>query len=399
MEDDDNITGSQLDLSQKEAFIASYPLFGLLNKEDIHELATLMYQINIDPGTVICSQGDILYKFYLIVSGTAEASRTHTTIEATKTIQLDTLSTGNSIGLSESGFGARTGIQVSTYTAATPMTLLVADLRKFLEFLTAPTRKYPGLKNAAEQLMLMSFISKTNFFRHINNSQIHTLSKKITKISVPAQTVIFKEGDDAESCYFILHGEAEAYSINSSGQKHVLKTLQHGMLFGEAALLLQGKRNASVVTVTPCELFELKRNILLETIEFKPSMLHKVLDKRIKEVRPLQFKSIQAKKQVTEQGKVEFILENNETGKKLVLTENEYSLWLLLDGTNTLHDLTNKAQKDLGLFTPEEFRHWIKMLVKEGYIAGNPLLETYQPKSSGFRGVLHQFMRFLKLKD
>lgn len=139
----------ELDLPQKEALIASYPLFGLLTKEDMHELAKLMYQLNIEPGTIICSQGDILYKIYLIVSGTAEASRTHQTIETTKTISLDTLSAGSSIGLSESGFGARTGIQASTYTAVTPMTLLVADLRKFLNFLNTPSLKYPGIKECS----------------------------------------------------------------------------------------------------------------------------------------------------------------------------------------------------------------------------------------------------------
>lgn len=400
MDADDKNIDSQLDILQKEALIASYPLFGLLTQADIHELAKLMRQITVESGTIICSQGDILYKFYLIVSGTAEGSQIHKTIETTKTITLASLSAGASIGLSESGFGARTGIQGTTYTATTPMTLLVADLREFLSFLNKPSLKYPGLKNAAEQLMLMSFISKTNFFRHLNNSQIHTLAKKITKTSVPANTTIFKESEAAESCYYVLNGEAEAFTINAFGNKHVLKTLGQGMLFGEAALLLpQNVRNASVRTVTACELFELKRKTLLETIEFKPSMLHKVLDKRIKEIRPIQVKNIHTKKQINEDDKVEFILQNPETLKNLVLSEKEYSLWQLLNGTNTLHELTLKAQKELGLFTPEEFRYWIKKLMNDGFIASNSLLDKNHSKPSGFKSLWLKLSKLLKLKD
>ena len=53
-------------------------------------------------------------------------------------------------------------------------------------------------------------------------------------------------------------------------QDERLGTLSEGAYFGELAILKESPRNASIRTVTDCEVFELKRASVLELAETYP---------------------------------------------------------------------------------------------------------------------------------
>ena len=64
-------------LSQKKRLemIKNHPLFFLLSKEDLNELESLLYEINVPAGTVIVKENDLVDSVYFIANGEAEVTR------------------------------------------------------------------------------------------------------------------------------------------------------------------------------------------------------------------------------------------------------------------------------------------------------------------------------------
>ena len=77
---------------------------------------------------------------------------------------------------------------------------------------------------------------------------VATLAKLI---AVPADTVLLREGEPAESFYVIVHGTVQ---IERHGT--FVRSIMDGGFIGEVALIEGSGRTATVVCTTPCELLE-----------------------------------------------------------------------------------------------------------------------------------------------
>jgi CRP-like cAMP-binding protein len=71
--------------------------------------------------------------------------------------------------------------------------------------------------------------------------------------NVPADRVIFAEGDGSPCMYVLLSGEVEI----STHDQGVIYTLKPGEVFGEIGLLSQKKRTATATTRGPCALLQI----------------------------------------------------------------------------------------------------------------------------------------------
>jgi putative ABC transport system ATP-binding protein len=90
---------------------------------------------------------------------------------------------------------------------------------------------------------------------------------QLKRLSVPADEAIVWEGEPGEECYLLRRGRAEVVvEQGEGGGERSLATLGPGSLLGEAALLTDEPRNATVRTLEPCELLALGRADLLEAI-------------------------------------------------------------------------------------------------------------------------------------
>lgn len=63
-------------------------------------------------------------------------------------------------------------------------------------------------------------------------------------------TVVFRQGDDADRFFILVDGGVE---VDRDGE--LLATLGPGAFFGESALLVKGRRSASVTAVAQCSLW------------------------------------------------------------------------------------------------------------------------------------------------
>ena len=74
--------------------------------------------------------------------------------------------------------------------------------------------------------------------------------RRVADVAVPrsfsAQTVIFREGDDSDTCYVVRNGHARAVRENADGRSITLAHFGPGDIFGELAMFDDEKRSATI---------------------------------------------------------------------------------------------------------------------------------------------------------
>ncbi|MFV2057634.1 MAG: Crp/Fnr family transcriptional regulator [Thiohalomonadales bacterium] len=68
----------------------------------------------------------------------------------------------------------------------------------------------------------------------------------------PKNTIVINEGDDTDSLYIICQGRVKIYLNDEMGKQIILEIEGAGGYFGEIALLDEGPRSASVMTLEDC---------------------------------------------------------------------------------------------------------------------------------------------------
>jgi hypothetical protein len=104
-------------------------------------------------------------------------------------------------------------------------------------------------------------------FERLSTRQLMDLAALAHQERHPEGAVVFEEGDDGSSMYFVVEGEVEAR------QGGVLRSLLSSQsFFGELAVFGGVKRTASIVTRTPVRLIRLERREFLALMEELPSI-------------------------------------------------------------------------------------------------------------------------------
>jgi len=69
----------------------------------------------------------------------------------------------------------------------------------------------------------------------------------------PAGKIVFREGDESNTCYLVRSGRARAIREHSDGRSITLATFGPGDIFGELAMFDNERRSATVETIDPTE--------------------------------------------------------------------------------------------------------------------------------------------------
>jgi len=65
--------------------------------------------------------------------------------------------------------------------------------------------------------------------------------------------VIFREGDESDTCYVVRHGHARAVRENADGRMIALAHFGPGDIFGELAMFDNERRSATIETLDPLD--------------------------------------------------------------------------------------------------------------------------------------------------
>jgi CPA1 family monovalent cation:H+ antiporter len=107
----------------------------------------------------------------------------------------------------------------------------------------------------------VSLLRRTPLFARLDEGTLREISQLVQPLTLNAGEALFQQGEQADALYLVSRGVIRFYRVENQ-VRHDLGALIAGECLGEMALMGHGSGDASVVTVTPCRLYCLKRKKL-----------------------------------------------------------------------------------------------------------------------------------------
>ncbi len=124
---------------------------------------------------------------------------------------------------------------------------------------------------------LLRSLQDISFFQHFDTDQIQALITRGTTREIPTHTVLFHQGDIADSMYVILTGAVKVVGEDTQGVTFELSQLRAGDFFGELALIDGGTRSATIETIEDSSFFMLGREVFIQMLTQSPGLLSEIL--------------------------------------------------------------------------------------------------------------------------
>lgn len=93
------------------------------------------------------------------------------------------------------------------------------------------------------------------------------LDPVVTKLTVPAKTVLLSPNDDLPGIYYIHSGSTRHYTISMDGIEKIMYVLSRGWFFGEPSFFMQVKTGLYCTAETDVELWLLQKSKASEVFE------------------------------------------------------------------------------------------------------------------------------------
>jgi CRP-like cAMP-binding protein len=83
-------------------------------------------------------------------------------------------------------------------------------------------------------------------------------------------TVVFSQGDPADSVFYILKGKVKLTVVSKEGKEAIVALLDTGSFFGEGCLVGQPRRMASATAVSDCLLLSVGKKAIMRLLQEQP---------------------------------------------------------------------------------------------------------------------------------
>ena len=87
----------------------------------------------------------------------------------------------------------------------------------------------------------------------------------------PAGEIIYTQGDDADTVFYIRRGKVKIMVLSTSGKEAVIALLKADEFFGEGCLIEQTQRLSTAVSVTECEIMQVDKIEMNHVLECEPT--------------------------------------------------------------------------------------------------------------------------------
>jgi serine phosphatase RsbU (regulator of sigma subunit) len=148
---------------------------------------------------------------------------------------------------------------------------------------------------------LAPFLQQVSIFKDLSLADLRLFVQQTRLLQVPANSVLFLEGECGDAFYIVYRGELEIIKALGSTEESRIGLLAPGMLVGEMSLINpDGRRSATVRTVTPSEVIEITREQFNDQIRRNPTLAYSLLE------------IMSARVSVTTNRTIEFLQEKNQ---------------------------------------------------------------------------------------
>lgn len=96
-----------------------------------------------------------------------------------------------------------------------------------------------------------AIVAAVPMFAKLEPRSLEAVATLAKIVSLPAETVLVREGEPAESFYVIVSGTVHIERLG-----RFVRSMSNGGFLGEVALIEGGTRTATAICTTPCELLE-----------------------------------------------------------------------------------------------------------------------------------------------
>jgi CRP-like cAMP-binding protein len=344
--------------------LAGVPAFSHLPDPVLEDLASRLTEERFRSAGRVVVEGDTDDRLYLIVEGRAEAS----TIGPSGIVPLATLGPGELFGelsLLEAGSSRQ-----ATVTAVEPLILLSLRATDFRLALDAHPEGRSAFEKLADDLLVTKLLKQASPFSTLDGEQLRRLAARLERLEVPTGETIIRQGEAGEECYVLRSGRVEVLTGGAQGDERMLATLDPGSLFGEAALLTDEPRNATVRATEPCTLLALRRTDLLEVLGADRQTRERMLELVRMRDRPRRVRGIEVHHRTTITGETITTLKDARRDTNHRLSPAGWFVWQRLDGEHTLQDLTSEYMATYEASASHAVVEAVVGLVAAGFVEG-----------------------------
>jgi CRP-like cAMP-binding protein len=350
--------------SSRLELLAAIPAFSHLPVPVLEELASPLTEERFRSADTVVAEGSTDDRLYLIVEGMAESS----TSGPSGTVPVATLGPGELFGeisLLESGSRLQ-----ATVTAIEPLLMLGLHAADFRRALDAHPEARSAFEKLADDLLATKLLKQASPFSTLEGERLRRLAARLERIDVSAGDTIIRQGEAGEECYVLRSGRVEVLARGTQGEELKLATLGPGSLFGEAALLTDEPRNATVRALEPCTLLALRRTDLLEVLDMDRQARERMLELVRMRDRPRRMRGIEVHHRTTLAGETITTLKDSRHDTYHRLSPAGWFVWQRLDGEHTLQDLTSEYQARYETTASHAVLEAVVGLVAAGFVEG-----------------------------
>ncbi len=386
-----DFSNNTISIPERQALLTALPYFAMLTSAESKELTSLMEEVSYAAGEMIVEEDALVDSVYIITSGQAEVTRTLLSKKNTITkVPVGVLNASEAIGLNDTGFFSTTGKRTATVTALSKIQALKLDLKSLHQFFKRHVHLQSSMYAATEQMLRVRLIKQSLPFSKLSYERMQWLASQIEAISVPAGTVIFKQGELGDRCYLIRSGQIEISAKEEDSAKHQLAILKTPTLFGEATLITHSPRNATARAMEDSELLVLQHKNLSELMETEANVADMFMTLMVDRSRPLQCADITTHRRMTADKQEIVILKNPRNRNYFKLSNEGWFIWQQLNGKHTMREITMNFANEFNTFAPNIVVALISKLAKGGFIEQVEARDTHQFDNQPFwvRGLL-----------
>jgi CRP-like cAMP-binding protein len=119
-------------------------------------------------------------------------------------------------------------------------------------------------------------LQAVSLFHRVEETGLRALAARVRSRSLPADRLVFKEGEPADSMYVVLSGSVKIFLQNAAGREVLLDTKRAGEYFGEM-MLDHRPRSASIMTLEDSEFAVISREDFQSFLRQHPEAAEQVI--------------------------------------------------------------------------------------------------------------------------